>query len=82
MSFVNRSLFLNMSVTNPAHHVVRSVPTQPKDAHLKSNRQAAQQNMIDDHLSGFQCVADTESSEQYLWSAAWFVMFLLFLCTT
>ena len=31
---------------------------------------------------GFQLFADTESSEQYLWSAAWFAMLLLFLCTT
>lgn len=82
MSFVNRSLFLNMSVTNPAHYGVRSVPTQPIDAHSKSNPQATQQNMMHEHLFGFQCADDTESSEQYLWSAAWFFMFLLFLCTT
>ena len=82
MSFVNRSLFLNTGIANPAHRAARSMPIQLKNAHSKSKPQIVPQNILDDRASGFQLPADTESSEQYLWSAAWFVMFLLFLCTT
>ncbi len=82
MSFVNRSLFLNTGIANPVHQVARSVPIQSRAAHSQSKLAAVQQKLIQDRSSGFQLLADTESSEQYLWSAAWFAMFLLFLCTT
>ncbi len=82
MSHVNRSIFLGASAVNPVLHVTRDVPTQPRAIHSQSKQKMAQQNLHQDRLSGFQLAADTESSEQYLWSAAWFAMFLLFLCTT
>ncbi len=82
MNFVNRSLFLNTNIENPAQRVTRGTLIQRSDANLKRNVHAGQKNMFHDHFSGFHAASETESSEQYLWSAAWFVMFLLFLCTT
>ncbi len=82
MSLINRSLFLNTGIANPAHYVARGVPIQISGTHSKSKPRAAPQNRVDDRAAGFQLAGDAESSEQYLWSAAWFVMFLLFLCTT
>lgn len=71
MSHVNRSIFFAASVSN-----------HPEIVYSKSRQCTAQQKMIQDRSPGFQLFADNESSEQYLWSAAWFAMFLLFLCTT
>jgi hypothetical protein len=74
MSHVNRSIFFGASAANASNNskIVRSQSTRP----------TAQQKFNEDRLSGFQLFADSESSEQYLWSAAWFAMFILFLCTT
>jgi hypothetical protein len=82
MSHVNRSIFFSASAANPALRMTRDVPTQSRVAHLQSKQKTAQRNFNQDRSSGFQLFADSESSEQYLWSAAWFAMFLLFLCTT
>lgn len=82
MSHVNRSVFFGASVANSALHVAQDVPTKARAAHSQSKQKTTQQNLHQDRSSGFQLAADTESSEQYLWSAAWFAMFLLFLCTT
>jgi hypothetical protein len=82
MSHVNRSIFFGASAANPALHVTRDVPTHSRAAHSQSKQKTTQQNLNQDRSSGFQLFADNESSEQYLWSAAWFAMFLLFLCTT
>lgn len=74
MSHVNRSIVFGASAAGVSNHskIVRSQGAQS----------AAQKKLIEDRSSGFQLFADNESSEQYLWSAAWFAMFLLFLCTT
>jgi hypothetical protein len=82
MSHVNRSIFFDASAANPTLHVTRDVPTHSRVSHSQSKQKTAQQNLNQDCSSRFQLVADSESSEQYLWSAAWFAMFLLFLCTT
>jgi hypothetical protein len=82
MSHVNRSIFFSASAANPALHVMRDVQTHFRAPHSQSKQKTAQQNLNQDRSSGFQLAADNESSEQYLWSAAWFAMFLLFLCTT
>jgi hypothetical protein len=82
MGHVNRSIFFGANAANPTLHLARDVPTQSRAAHSQSKQKTAQQNLHQDRSSVFQLTADTESSEQYLWSAAWFAMFLLFLCTT
>jgi hypothetical protein len=82
MSLVNRSIFFSASAANPALHVTRDVLVYSRATHSQSKQKTARQNLNQDRSSGFQLAADTESSEQYLWSAAWFAMFLLFLCTT
>jgi hypothetical protein len=82
MSHVNRSIFFDASAANSVRHVVRSTQSKSRAAHSQSNQKTTQQNLNQGRLSGFQLAADNESSEQYLWSAAWFAMFLLFLCTT
>ncbi len=82
MSHVNHSLFFSTSAANSARHVARGAQNKSRAAHSPSNQSTQQQNLNQDRSSGFQLAADTESSEQYLWSAAWFAMFLLFLCTT
>ncbi len=82
MNVVNRSVFLNTGIANPPQYVAHPNHIQRSNAHLKNGMHTVQQNLIDDQFSRFQVATETESSEQYLWSAAWFVMFLLFLCTT
>jgi hypothetical protein len=82
MSHVNRSIFFGASAANPASDVARGAKVNSRATHSQSKQRTAQQKLNQDRSSGFQLVADTESSEQYLWSAAWFAMFLLFLCTT
>jgi hypothetical protein len=82
MSHVNRSIFFGANAANSARHVARDVSTHSRAVHSQSKQKTTQQNLNQDRSSGFQLAADTESSEQYLWSAAWFAMFLLFLCTT
>jgi hypothetical protein len=82
MSHVNRSIFFGASAANPTLQVTRDVPARSRAAHSQSKQKTAQQNLQQDRSSAFQLAADTESSEQYLWSAAWFAMFILFLCTT
>jgi hypothetical protein len=82
MSHVNRSLFFGASAANLPRHVARGTQSKSRAAHSQSNQKTTQQNLNQDRSSGFQLFADNESSEQYLWSAAWFAMFLLFLCTT
>jgi hypothetical protein len=82
MSHVNRSVFFGASAANPAAHVVRGTQINSRASHSQSKQPTAQQKSNQDRSSGFQLFADNESSEQYLWSAAWFAMFLLFLCTT
>lgn len=82
MSHVNRSIIFGASAANLALHVGRDVPAHSRAAHSQSKQKTTQQNLNQDRSSGFQLFADNESSEQYLWSAAWFAMFLLFLCTT
>jgi len=82
MSHVNRSIFFSTSAANSARHAVRGAQNKSRAAYSQSNQPTQQQKLIQNRTSGFQLVADTESSEQYLWSAAWFAMFLLFLCTT
>jgi hypothetical protein len=74
MSHVNRSIFFGASAA--------SVSNNSKIVRSQSMRPTAQQKLNEYRSSGFQLLADSESSEQYLWSAAWFAMFLLFLCTT
>jgi hypothetical protein len=82
MSHVNRSIFFGANAANSALRMTRDVQTQSRVSHSQSKQKTAQQNLNRDRSSGFQLFADNESSEQYLWSAAWFAMFLLFLCTT
>lgn len=82
MSHVNHSLVFGTSAANLARHVARGAQKKPRAAHTRSNKSSQQQNLNQDRSSAFQLAVDTESSEQYLWSAAWFAMFILFLCTT
>lgn len=82
MSHVKRSIFFSTSAASSARHAARGALSNPRAAHSPSNQSTQQQNLNQDRSSAFQLAADTESSEQYLWSAAWFAMFLLFLCTT
>ena len=82
MSHVNRSIFFSTSAANSVRHVVRGAENKSTTVHSRTNQSTQQQNFNQDRSSGFQLFADNESSEQYLWSAAWFAMFLLFLCTT
>jgi hypothetical protein len=82
MSHVNRSIFFGASAANSARYVARGAQNKSRAAHSQSNQSSPLQKLIQDRSSGFQLLADNESSEQYLWSAAWFAMFLLFLCTT
>jgi hypothetical protein len=82
MSHVKRSIFFSASAANSVRQAARGAQSNPRAAHSQSNQKTTQQNLNQDRSSGFQLFADSESSEQYLWSAAWFAMFLLFLCTT
>ena len=82
MSHVTRSIFFGASAANSVLHVVRGAENKSTTVHSRTNQSTQQQNFNQDRSSGFQLFADNESSEQYLWSAAWFAMFLLFLCTT
>ena len=74
MSHINRSIFFTASAAN--------VSNRFKIVCLQSKQFTMQQKLMQDRSPGFQLIADNESSEQYLWSAAWFAMFILFLCTT
>ena len=74
MSHINRSIFFTASAAN--------VSNRFKIVCSQSKRLTMQQKQMQDRSPGFQLITDNESSEQYLWSAAWFAMFILFLCTT
>ena len=74
MSHINRSIFFSASVAN--------VSNRSKIVCSQSKQLTTQQKLMKDRSPGFQLFADNESSEQYLWSAAWFAMFILFLWTT
>ena len=82
MSHVNRSVFFGASDVNSTRHVAQRAQSVTRAANSQNKLRTTQEKLIQNRSLGFQLFAETESSEQYLWSAAWFAMFILFLCTT